>query len=380
MARWYGPGDADFTPAPPPTLVDGPVYATQNGRLFLIGGYDAVWAYTNVVQSFDWSTNAWTIHTALDRTVASYTRGVSVGDWIYFECWDDLNYYFLRYNPDTGVTEELADSIANLHSMSALDGVIYHGIASPTPHSYDIATDTWTAITGSPVVDDLYGGGVIEHDGSIISAGGGMPFTNAAWRFVPGANRWDQLPDLPGVRMSPVLSVYRGLLVCIGGYASSGPWVPTELVSVLNAHMDTWQAGLPLPAPIAFGGGGAVGGRVVCAAGLDDAGALAAGTHILGHEMSSVDVAFEVDTDDLGPKAAASLVLQFEVDGGPGAVADLRLLIPVPAVTIANLLMSFEVPALAAEGDAMPVPALGDPEADDHILTPGPPTIRTRRP
>jgi hypothetical protein len=375
-ARWYGPADADFTPAAPPTLTEGPAYAVHQNRLFLIGGYDAAWAYQSVVQSYDWSTNTWTTHTALPIPVASYVRGVSVGDWIYFECWDDLNWYFRRYNPDTGVTEALAVSLANEHGLAVIDGVIYQGIASPTPYSYDIATDTWTAITGSPVVSPLTYGGVVEHDGSIIAAGGGAA-SLSVWRYTPSINKWDQLPDLPDGADNNVLAVARGVIVFIGGY-SDGSWTTaTTAAWVLDETLTAWASALPRSVPVGGGGGGTVGERIVTAGGTNSTtAALETGTHLLGHAMNSVDAVFEIEDAEAGPKADATLELQFEISGGPGAFAELELLIPIPDATIANLLIEFPIPEVTAAGDTLPVPGLGDPESP-AILAPGTPTERT---
>ncbi|NRA98175.1 MAG: hypothetical protein HRU14_18430, partial [Planctomycetes bacterium] len=229
-----------------------------DGRILIVGGYDALSNVTSAAEIFDPATGtssavasmsvARTQHTA---TLMADGRVLVTGGSSKFDLLD------------------LLGSLAQVHDSAEI---------------YDPATDTWTSTPGIPGVDDgvaghaaslLGNGQVLVTAGAKVSIVFGIPIpsmTNGARRYDPPSNSWVSTASLPGTRVYHAQVTLADGTALIGGGAD-GDFVALNFFTVAtcaryNSSTNSWTSVASLSSARAYLNMVLANGEVVVIGGL----------------------------------------------------------------------------------------------------------------
>jgi N-acetylneuraminic acid mutarotase len=176
-----------------PRPVAGYMAGVSHGKLLIVGG--SYWEnkqkhWSDLVQAFDPSTNAWTNEAPLPSP-RSDAASASLADDVYF------------FGGGTGNEVRSDGMVLHAGKWSAVPGADL-----PEPRLYA------TAISSSRYIYLL---------GGMSKAGDYNTVTNTFWRWRPGAKQWETLTPLPGPgRISHAMADIHGSIYVFGG-ATTGP-------------------------------------------------------------------------------------------------------------------------------------------------------------
>lgn len=224
------------------------VGAFVNGRLLVVGGWDAVGTSTSTTYAYDPATNSWSRKADLPAGVSA-GAAASVNGKLYVvggcttdACEPTSNQTF-RYDPGTDTWTKLADypeTVAFLACAPAGDGLVCAGGFDPgkgwrgeptnTTYRYFADSDTWVQQAYMPYYHwgMAYAGvgGKLQIVGGIV----GGSITNQVFEFDPDTGTWSALPNANNPQ-------YRGGAACglyqVGG---AGPGGPTPFVQHLSGY------------------------------------------------------------------------------------------------------------------------------------------------
>jgi len=134
----------------------------------------------------------------------------------------------LSYNPATdtwatdaslltGVSEPSAGVVGT--SIVVADGTDNSGLTGYT-EGYDIATNSWTAVTPDPTSRGASCNGAVGSKLYVMGGGNGGAGSNSLTlneSFQLSKNKWATLAAMPQGSAFPGSAVYKGQLYCIGG-------------------------------------------------------------------------------------------------------------------------------------------------------------------
>jgi N-acetylneuraminic acid mutarotase len=247
-----------------------------DGRVYVIGGYDAAGASTDTVQVYNPTTDTWTFVHAIPYAVNHNSAAVAGGKLYSFGAGGGETFV---YDPNANSWAARASS-HYVHSYTAAVGVINDqiyvagGTGTPSQRElelYDPVANTWTIKAPMSVPRNHTAGGVIN--GKFYVVGGrltnGSASTNALEMYDPQTNTWSTRAPMPTARSGLAAAVVNNELWVFGG--EDIDTVHGE-VEVYDPVSNTWrqEPGMPLPRhgiwasvmgnKIYLPGGGAIGG------------------------------------------------------------------------------------------------------------------------
>ncbi len=254
----YDPIAQQWAPiASAPQPLDVPAGAFLDGKMYLVGGWNAAIAPVASVYAYDPSSNSWSQTANLPAAIAAASAAV-LGGQLYViggcttaRC-SPASQAVYRYNPASGIWVRRTDYPAPV-AFAACAGVDReivcaggvnpdNGQSSTSTYIYHPSSNTWTSGAAMPY-DDW--GMAYSGAGNKLQIAGGVTarstaITNQAAQYDPAANAWSTLPDAANAE-------YRGGGSCgmyqVGG--SAGGLVPTSSAQVLPGYDQCGLSGVP---------------------------------------------------------------------------------------------------------------------------------------
>ncbi len=202
-----------------------------NGKIYVIGGFDASQTVVATVEIYDPATNLWSTGPSLPKPVHHANAAVAGGK------------LYILGALETGLFTANGDVLR-------LDGVM------------------WTTRTSMPAGS--------ERGASFIGAIGDKIYVAGGWRNATAVNdfasydtiadNWMSLPVLPAPRDHGVSAVVGGKLYAISGRMITFTSVNPR-VDVFNPVTGSWSPAAPLPVARGGAAAGVVGGRIIVAGG-----------------------------------------------------------------------------------------------------------------
>lgn len=236
-----------LAPAPFPFIgsdddYEGGTFVVHGDSIWLFGGIrdDEEYDYemTDQVYKYDVAYRTWSEETPLSIEFVGFgIGGVSHDGWLYFtgftddEDWDNS---FIRYNPDTGVTELLSTPSEDFggNGLITVPGSenIYMALGSPDARRYHVPTATWhDDVSSNPAfyspdsgLNELYA----VYDGEIVCSHlpnnfdfpvTPFPESTSMAVYNLAENTWRLLPELPVPALGSTVFVLHGRLYAVGG-------------------------------------------------------------------------------------------------------------------------------------------------------------------
>ena len=244
-------------PSMPTARYNMGVAATNDGKIYVVGGDN--WSCTplNNLEVYNPSTNSWSVlspmptsrwgvrSAALDGKIYAI-GGFSVG------CGEQLVGTVEVYDPTNDTWETRSPLPAPRANMGivAANGKIYSmggisdnvgGVAS-TVDEYDPLTDTWTSKTDMPTINLSFGIAAADN-GKIYIFGGGMK-KDAAYAYDPTSDSWAEAAMMPTPRdVFGAVKGCNGNIFAVGGFGDS----PTGAVEEYYPQTDSWAVQTALP-------------------------------------------------------------------------------------------------------------------------------------
>ena len=271
---------SSWSAAPP--VGNGPIQETAavalDGKLYVIGGFDANLAVVDTVQVFDPRACAWSLGPPLPRRVHHANAAVHGGRIYVLGAMETLNFTAVGHvwslAPGETAWREHALMAAGQARGAAITATIgdriyvaggLRGGAVAQVSAYDPATDTWdTSLPPLPVIRDHGCGGAI--DGTLYATGGRAASITSlqgeVYAYRPGG-AWETRAAMPTPRGGTACGVVGGRIVVVGGEgngaAASGVFPQVESYAPAS---DTWTVHDPMPTPRHGMGAAAIGDRL----------------------------------------------------------------------------------------------------------------------
>ncbi len=294
-----GPCGTDVPWAAHPAVEIGPIQETAavalNGKMYVIGGFNAMLGVVAKVQIFDPASCAWSLGPELPRMV-HHANAAVVGDTIYvLGAMEGLGFTAIAnvwaWAPNRETTwSARAPMPAGTERGSAVVGVIADQIylagglrgSAVAEHSrYTPSTDTWEILAPLPAPRDHGCGGAIGN--TLIVAGGRQGAINSisssVFAYQPGVG-WSARTDMPTARGGTACGTIADALIVVGGEGNlNAPSGVFPQVERYVAATDTWQTLAPMRTPRHGMAAAAIAGRLYVPGGATSDGFGAVAVH-----------------------------------------------------------------------------------------------------
>jgi N-acetylneuraminic acid mutarotase len=239
------------TGAPMPLSRQELATGALNGKVYVIGGYDAAGASTATVQVYDPTTDTWALAHPLPYAVNHNSAAVA-GERLY--SFGAGGGEVFVYNPNNNSWGAVA-STHYVHSFTAAVGVIDNQIyvagGTNTPSQrelemYDPVANRWTVKAPMSAPRNHTAGGVI--DGKFYVVGGrlGANSTTVLEVYNPQTNTWSTRAPMPTGRSGIAAAVVNNELWVFGGEERDGMHAEVE---VYNPVSNSWRQMPNMPSP-----------------------------------------------------------------------------------------------------------------------------------
>ncbi|MFC1719006.1 kelch repeat-containing protein, partial [Candidatus Poribacteria bacterium] len=272
--------------------------AVVDGKIYVIGGAEVAWGFTEAAEEYNPATDTWTkladMPTARQSLSVAAVDGIiyAIGGWNAGPKLSTVE----AYDPATGkwTTKASMPAIRDSLTASVVDGKIYvigglvGGLGSSTVEVYDPATDTWTKKASMPTGRGYHAACVVDRriyvlGGATGWAGGEYPCVPTVEVYDPATDTWIQASDMPWPRMGHSASLVDGKMYIIGGEDSAVSrlfvegkmdWDEIEelfsIVDVYDPATDTWTTAVPCPFPVKNPTAAVVDGKIYTIGGAGD--------------------------------------------------------------------------------------------------------------
>ncbi len=253
-----------------PAVLGGPIQETAvvelDGRLYVLGGFNASSGVLPSVRIYDAATCTWSDGPELPRAVHHVNAAVAGGTLYVLGSMQGTTFTpteeVWAWNPstDAGWTPR-ARMPEGTQRASAVVGVIDGRIyvaggltrgASAAFSAYSIADDAWdTTLPPLPRITDHACGGVIGGKLYVVGGRAGSTATNSAqvFEYTPGGD-WVKKTSMPTPRGGTACGIHGDRIVVVGGEgnrdAASGVFSSVEAYTV---SADRWDSLDPMPTP-----------------------------------------------------------------------------------------------------------------------------------
>ncbi len=214
--------------------------AALDGKIYIVGGFDAGVEIGPRLQIYDPATDQWTSGRDLPEAV-HHANVAAVGDKLYV--------------------------------VGAMQLAGFNFVAIGTVWEYDPMTDQWTEKQSMPAGTERGSAAVGVIDGVIYVAGGLRGGSVADFsRYDPVADQWEDLPDLPEPRDHLVGASVGHAFYAIGG-RNGGITALRGRVDVFDPNGGSWSSGAEMITPRGGAAAGVVDGQILVVGGEGNAGA-----------------------------------------------------------------------------------------------------------
>lgn len=245
--------------APMPTARSEITSAVLDGKIYVVGGFEASGGNSDVVEAYDPYADAWQrvapLPVRLDHAMAASDGGTLyvMGGYRVFGA--EISSATYEYDPQADAWTERAPLPLPRAAGAAVavDGVIYivGGVGpEPTvPLAYDVAADAWRELrefaSSTASREHLTAQAV---DGRIYVIGGRWQGVNVDTVEVydPASDSWQTLAPMPTARGGLASAVIGGRIHVVGGEDLAARTTFAEH-EVYDPSVDGWTAALPLP-------------------------------------------------------------------------------------------------------------------------------------
>lgn len=244
---------------PLPTARTEVTAVSLNNLVYIIGGFTNDGRITNLVETYDTTSNRWEMNTSalpipLHHSTASihngkiFVAGGYTGDWIPS---DRLFIYDPKINNWTSGPS--MPTARGSPVATFVDNVLYviggdnNDQSLSTVESYDPVNRKWSTLSPMPTARHHAASGVV--DGNIYVMGGriGNSLVNVdvLEKYDPMLDNWDtDLTPMPSKRSGIAATTVNGLIYVFGGEQNQGTFDNNE---VYNPTNDTWIKETPMP-------------------------------------------------------------------------------------------------------------------------------------
>jgi N-acetylneuraminic acid mutarotase len=285
---------AQWETAPP--VLGGPVQETAvvalDGKIYVIGGFDASTNALASVRIFDTATSTWSDGAPLPSPI-NHANAAVVGGTIYV-LGGMINAAFTptanayAWNPVTDVGWSVRSSMpASTQRGAAITGVIGDkvyvagGARAGTVEEvsvYSTTNDSWDInIPALPHPSEHACGGVI--DGTFYVVGGRYQGNHpSVFAYTPGG-AWVTKAPMPTARSGLACGIHDGVIVTAGGELAPNATSVWAEVEAYDTRTDTWSTLTPMATPRHGTGGAVVDGVFYVPGGANVTGFAAVDTH-----------------------------------------------------------------------------------------------------
>ena len=222
-----------------------------DGKIYAIGGWDAVGKITSIVEAYNPMTNTWTRRA--DMPTARYALSTAVVNGKIYAIGGSPDGKIVlstveEYDPMTDTWTKKADMPTARYTLSTavVNGKIYaiggwrpNAVILPTVEEYDVVIDKWTKKIDMPTARMVLSS--VAVNGKIYAIGGMTPwvFTSAVEEYNPMTNKWKRKTDMPTPRAGLSTIEIDGKIYAIGGLTEAG--LPLSTVEKYNPTTDEWE-------------------------------------------------------------------------------------------------------------------------------------------
>lgn len=264
-----------------PSVLGGAIQETAvvelDGKIYVIGGFNASLGVVASVRVFDTATCTWSDGPSLPRTI-HHANAVVAGDTIFvLGGMDALSFTTIgevyAWAPGSGDTswstrasmpagsERGAAVVGTIGDVVYVAGGLRSG-AVATFSSYSTTNDTWeTSLPPLPQPRDHGCGGVVDGKLYVVGGRSGGVLAADVFEYIPGGT-WTAKESMPTARGGVACGIAGDLIVVAGG--EGNPATQTRVfaeVEVYTVTTDSWEALPPMATP-RHGMGAAVSGEV----------------------------------------------------------------------------------------------------------------------
>ena len=270
----YDPGTNTWTPLAPipvPSSMASAVYYPPTNKIYVFGGSDPdAQTVNNLNQIYDIASNTWSTGTPLPDLRAFMAFGYSPDNGKIYLVGGYNTAFVDSGQPDTWEYDPIADTYTNKtdfpelaggYASGIINGHLYvaggrdvNNVSLNTVFDYDIAADTWTQKNNMPGTQNNVRGSAVALD-SLFVFGGGNPF------IAPGSPASKSKAAFPAKELKASTAAKAGHKVQVPA--------TTNNTNVYVPDTDEWRTSANLNVFRAFPSGAAIGTNVYAAGGYD---------------------------------------------------------------------------------------------------------------
>jgi len=223
-----------------------------NGKVYVIGGYDADAHSTRTLQVYNPTTDTWTLARPLPVAVNHNAAAVVEGKLYSFGAGTGETF---AYDPNDNAWFTRASSHyvhRGTAAVGVINGRVYVAGGEGTPSQrelevYDPVANSWTVKAPMRVPRNHTAGGVINGKFYVVGGRTG-PSTSALEVYNPQTNTWSTLAPMPSARSGFAAAVMNDELWVFGGEDPQSLTLHAE-VEVYNPATNSWrrEPNMPLP-------------------------------------------------------------------------------------------------------------------------------------
>ena len=248
--------------------------AALDGRVYVLGGLDALTGTVDTVEYYDVAADTWTEVASLPEPLHHIVTA-SVGGRIYalgglragFAADESVYAYdpvANRWDPRASLLQPRGAGAA-----AVIDGLIYvagglRNVSVDDFAVYDPVANTWTSLPPMPTARDHLGAAAVN---GIFYAIGGRAggLYDVVEAYDPAANEWrTDFARMPTARGGLAVAALRGCIVAIGGEGNGGdPFGIFPQAEIYDPAADTWDSRPDMRTPRHGMGAVAVRGRII---------------------------------------------------------------------------------------------------------------------
>lgn len=241
------------TLAPMPSTRQELATAVLNGKIYVIGGYNAGGGSTNTVEVYDPNMNTWASASPIPVVNNHNSAAVAAGK---LHSFGGVSSQTFVYNEATNSWSAVA-SMNFQHGETAAVGVLNDkiyvaggaGASLRELEVYDPVANTWTRLAPMSVGRNHCGGAFINGKFHVVGGRGSGGASTALEVYDPQTNQWASRAAMPTGRSGIGVAAVNGELFVFGGEIATVHGEVHGEVEVYNPLTNTWRSLPDMPTP-----------------------------------------------------------------------------------------------------------------------------------